>query len=982
MGGTHLTRASLAMVVSRGGDRLSESEEKFRSLFDNASHGILFLDTSGRILNVNESAVRIFGDSSDELVGRRLSDIGVLSPEQISELEKCSSEVLAGKKILLPLHITDRKGEEIDIDYSANLVRSGDRVVGVMAVVRNVTKLREAKDKIRETEGQLRDLNSLFLAIRNINHCTTSETDKKILLERVCHSLADTRGYMDVSIAYLDKDTNELRPVAHRGNHERRQWKASPTGEGDAPKCVRSVLEEQSSVLHSSAREECGECDYCDCGVDHQSVVVPIMTGGGLVIGLIHVCVETGRDIHKDEIGFLDDVGTDLALGISKIEAEEALREHKQELEIRNRIDEIFLTISDERMYREVLDLVLKAMDSKYGTFGYIRRDGAIVCPSMTRDIWDQCQMKDKDIVFPREKWGGIWARALMEKRTLCSNGGFKVPKGHIPVTRALDVPIIHRNEVIGNLLVSNKTTDYDNKDVELLENIASGIAPILNARLQRDRQEEERKEAEENLRQSEERFRSIVEGAPSVLVIADTEGNNVYVSPNSEEITGLTPEELLGGFVSWVHEDDKPKAEEVFDRTFSEGIGGRDFEYKAVRKNGEVWYASSSWEPLKDAQGDFAGVVLQTTDITERKEAEEKTKASEERFRNLVENTEAAIVTTDIEGKLNYVNDALCRMIGYSRQELLGEFFGDFIHPEDREKVVGVFLSASENPGKAVHLEFSVTRKDGHKVRVSTTPTSLMRGDKIVGFSAIGTDITELKQVEETKNRLISNISHELRTPLTSIEGYARFMLSGKAGKLPENHRKSVNVIVEESERLRVLIDNFLDLITIDVEGLKMETATVSIGRIIESLVSSMTPELKKTEIRISKRLPSSLRPLRGDESSLHQLFSNLLSNAIKFTSAGGSVEIRASASDQHITVEVADTGTGISPEDMPHIFDRFYQADSSSTRVHRGAGLGLAICKEIVEAHKGRIEVESEPRSGSVFRVILPLGEEDSDV
>ncbi len=835
---------------------MSEFEEKFRSIFDNASDGILFLDTSGRILNVNESVVRIFGDSSDELVGRRFSDIGVLSPEQISELEKCSSEVLAGKKILLPLHITNRKGEEIDIDYSANLVRSGDEVVGVIAIVRNVTKRREAKDKIRETEGQLEDLNSLLLAIRNINQCITSETDKKILLERACYSLADTRGYLDISIAYLDKGTNKLRPVAHRGNHERRQWKASPTGEGAPPKCVRYVLEEQSSVLYRSTREECGECDCCDYEVDHQSVLVPIMTSGGPVIGLIHVCFETGRVTHKDGIGLLDEVAADLALGLSRIEAEEVLGEYKRELELRNRIDEIFLTISDERMYGEVLDLVLKTMGSEYGLFGYIRRDGAFVCPSMTKDIWNQCQMKDKDIAFPRETWGGIWGRALMEKRTLCSNGGFKVPKGHIPVTRALDVPIIHRNEVIGNLLVSNKTTDYDNKDVELLENIANGIAPILNARLQRDRQEEERKEAEENLRQSEERFRTIVETVPSLLVITDTEGNNVYVSPNSVEITGYTPEELLSGFVWWVHEDDKPKTEEVFDRTYSEGIGGRDFEYKAVRKNGEVWYASSSWEPLKDEQGNFGGVVFQTTDITER------------------------------------------------------------------------------------------------------------------------------EQAEETKNRLISNISHELRTPLTSIEGYARFMLSGKAGELPENHRKSVNVIVEESERLRVLIDNFLDLITVDVEGLKMETATVSIGRIIESLVSSMAPELKKKEIRVSKHLPPHLGPVKGDESRLHQLFSNLLSNAIKFTPTGGSVEIRGSTSDEGIIVEVADTGMGISPEDMPHIFDRFYQADSSSTRAHRGAGLGLAICKEIVEAHKGRIDVESKLGRGSVFRVTLPLGGEDSDV
>ena len=135
----------------------------------------------------------------------------------------------------------------------------------------------------------------------------------------------------------------------------------------------------------------------------------------------------------------------------------------------------------------------------------------------------------------------------------------------------------------------------------------------------------EGRKRIEHALRESEARFRSIVETAPSMLHIADTQGKVFYVSPNCEEMTGYTQEELIVSFHSWVHADDAPKADEFYTRAFSEGIGWRNFEYKAVKKNGEIWYASSSWESFQDEDGLFAGIVMQTIDITERKHAEQE---------------------------------------------------------------------------------------------------------------------------------------------------------------------------------------------------------------------------------------------------------------------------------------------------------------------------------------------------------------------
>lgn len=168
----------------------------------------------------------------------------------------------------------------------------------------------------------------------------------------------------------------------------------------------------------------------------------------------------------------------------------------------RARIADIFLTVPDEEMYGDVLQVILQAMDSKFGVFGYVDEGGGLVVPSMTREIWNQCQMPDKDILFPRETWGdSSWPRAIRERRTICLNEpSTNTPAGHIPIARHISLPILYRGEAIGLFQVANKETDYADEDVRLLKRIADHIAPILEARLYRDRQEKRRVMAENAL--------------------------------------------------------------------------------------------------------------------------------------------------------------------------------------------------------------------------------------------------------------------------------------------------------------------------------------------------------------------------------------------------------------------------------------------------------------------------------------------------
>jgi two-component system cell cycle sensor histidine kinase/response regulator CckA len=316
-----------------------------------------------------------------------------------------------------------------------------------------------------------------------------------------------------------------------------------------------------------------------------------------------------------------------LRYAIERKRAEEALRRSERELSVRNQIAHIFLTIPDEEMYGEVLRVILETTASKYGVFGYIGEDGALVCPSsMTKDVRDQCQIPDKDIVFPHEAWGGIWGRALIEKRSLYLNEPFRVPEGHIPIFRALDVPIVHQGEVIGNLLVGNKATDYDEKDKELLEAIAGYIAPVLAARLQRDRQERERKRAEEALAEERNLLRTVIDNLPDLIYAKDTESRLVIGNIAVARLMGATtPDEVLGktdfDFYPQELAAQYYADEQRIIRSGQPLVSGEEPRIDQV--TGKKGWLSTTKVPLRDSLGKIVGLVGIGRDITERKQLE-----------------------------------------------------------------------------------------------------------------------------------------------------------------------------------------------------------------------------------------------------------------------------------------------------------------------------------------------------------------------
>ena len=172
-----------------------------------------------------------------------------------------------------------------------------------------------------------------------------------------------------------------------------------------------------------------------------------------------------------------------------------------KEIKVRNQISEEFSNTSDDKVYDNVLQIILDILDSDIGYFGYINEEGALVSPSLTRKVWHKCEMPEKDIVFPKEQWGGVFGESLKQEKTIIKNEGLNPPQGHIPLENALCVPILYQGKLIGQIVVGNKNSDYNENDKHVLEGLAKQISPILNARLERDRKEEQKKSIESKLK-------------------------------------------------------------------------------------------------------------------------------------------------------------------------------------------------------------------------------------------------------------------------------------------------------------------------------------------------------------------------------------------------------------------------------------------------------------------------------------------------
>jgi len=424
------------------------------------------------------------------------------------------------------------------------------------------------------------------------------------------------------------------------------------------------------------------------------------------------------------------------------------------------------------------------------------------------------------------------------------------------------------------------------------------------------------------------------------------------------------------------------------------------------VRKDGSRFWASTVITALRDDHGGVTGFAKITRDLTERRSAEERLRQSEEMFRLLVASVrDYAIFLLDPGGYVLTWNAGAERIKGYRPDEIIGEHFSRFYPDEDRWKPPAELEIATRDG--AVEDEGWRIRKDGSRFWANVIITAVHdEHGRLRGFAKVTRDMTERKRVEEAlteqrearfqaeeerrraeasyrvaqesnraKDEFLMTLSHELRTPMTAILGWARLLPA-----LPPNEetfKEAVAAIGRSAQLQSRLIDDVLDVSRIVSGKLRLSVENIDVLRLLQATIETVRPSADARMITIATSFSPQLGTIVADATRLQQILWNLMTNAVKFTPRRGQVTISARRTSSHLQFAVMDTGEGIDPGFLPHVFEPFRQAENPSTRVHGGLGLGLSIVRYLAEAHGGTVAAESAGRGqGATFTVTLPIG------
>ena len=333
-------------------------------------------------------------------------------------------------------------------------------------------------------------------------------------------------------------------------------------------------------------------------------------------------------------------------------------------------------------------------------------------------------------------------------------------------------------------------------------------------------------------------------------------------------------------------------------------------------------------------------------------------------------------LVLTDSAGTVVDVNPVAERMLsldGTPRRLDLGTALARVATNNDLGHLGLEEAVSSVLEGRTVFGEMTLAGEAPMNVQAHFMPLRDQVG-KVSGSVLFLHDITELKRLDEMKSNFVSNVSHELRTPLTSISGFVSLLLAGRAGHLAPNQSKYLEVVKQQANNLTKMIEDLLDLSRLQASGRRISSESCDIHDLVAAAVSQVGKAALAVDVEIRVTLRDDLPPVDADPARLTQVLNNIVENAVKFTPPGGMVEVTAMSQGPMVQVQVSDTGSGISPSALPHIFDRFFQAHASEVSEAAGFGLGLAISREILEIHGGRIWAESDPGRGSTFYFTVP--------
>ncbi len=486
------------------------------------------------------------------------------------------------------------------------------------------------------------------------------------------------------------------------------------------------------------------------------------------------------------------------------------------------------------------------------------------------------------------------------------------------------------------------------------------------------------------------ERLAAIIRSSDDAIIGKDLDGAITSWNPGATRLFGYGEAEAVGRSIALIVPPERADEELDLRRRLRLGESLEHFETVRLDKHGRRVDVSLTVSPIRDATGPTVGISTIARDITERKQVEE-------RFHLAIEAAPTAMIITDEHGTIRFVNSQTERLLGYARQDLVGGSVDRLVPPRLRvphaRHRAGFFADPRRRPmgaGRDLHA----LHADGTEVPVEIGLSPFETAEGVFVLAAV-TDITARKRAEEEraqvlvreqearreaeaanrmKDQFLAVLSHELRTPLNTILGWVQMLRSARLDPPQRDHALD---IMERNTRMQArMIDDLLDISRIAAGKMVLERRPIHLGALIAETVESLQPEVKSRGLLLETRLDPAAGAVSADASRIRQVLTNLLVNAMKFTPAGGRVSVELIGEGDVVRIVVTDTGAGIDPALLPHVFERFRQADWRAAGTHGGLGLGLAIVRDVVALHEGRVEARSDgPDRGAVFTVTLPV-------
>lgn len=663
---------------------LKESERKYRLLVESSIDMMFIVDLDGNFLFVNEALEKTLG--YPENVIKNTNGFDLVHPQDMEKVKRQFTQLVGGKKVdNMEYRYKTREGSYIHVLNNASPIFDFEgNVVAALGIARDITPRKKMEEELHRARNALE---------QRVQERTAELLEANKRLRKEINEHKQTEEELRKSEEKYRDLVENLSEVIYTLDEKGTVTYVSPVSEsifGYSP----------SELLSRSFAEKIYQEDLSDAKTNFQMVLSGQNAANEYRIlskfGKIRWIRSSSRPIFKgNRVVGAQGVLTDIT---DRKVAEEELRESEEK----------FRTLAE-----------------KSPSMIFINKKGRIVYAN--KKCEEVMGYKRKEFYDPEFDFLKLISPDSVD---LIKNNFAKHMKGDN--IEPYDYNLVTKNGNRIEAIITTRLINYEGEKAIL------GIVTDIT----------EFKKTEEMLRQNEERFRTIVETAPGMLMITDRDGKNTYISPNCKKLLGYSQEELMGKIVWWVHEDDTSRAKKIYEQTFQKGAGGKDFEYKAVKKNGEIWHASSSWEPIRDKEGKFQGVIMQTIDITERKRAEAALRESEEKYRAIFESFYDVYYRTDKEGVVTIISPSVKSQAGYEPEDVIGRPVTDFyLHPADRDKM----MEELKKTGAVNDFELKLLAKDGSVIEASASSKLVFNKDgNPIGVEGTLRNITERKRAEE----------------------------------------------------------------------------------------------------------------------------------------------------------------------------------------------------------------------------------------